>query len=76
MAERRDSTSGSNRLVRANEGAQILGISRDTLIRLSNQGKVPYYRLGFGRDDRYYRVGDLEAFLAAARVEPLAHPRA
>ena len=50
------------------QAARYLGISRRYLAQLTTQGRVPFYRLG-PRCVLYARE-DLDAFLAAARIDP------
>lgn len=46
------------------EVAEMLGVHRDTVTRLSDEDRLPCFRLPSGH--RRYRRSDVEAFLAAA----------
>ena len=52
------------------QAARYLGISRRYLSQMTAQGRLPFIRLG-PRCVLYDR-GDLDAFLAASRVDPAA----
>lgn len=51
-----------NRFIDIGEAAELLGISRTTLRRYTNSGKLAVFRVGPGRHRRF-RKGDLLQFL-------------
>jgi excisionase family DNA binding protein len=43
--------------------SRLLGRCEATIRRWSDQGKIPSYRIGIGRRDRRFRLGDLEQIM-------------
>jgi diguanylate cyclase (GGDEF)-like protein/excisionase family DNA binding protein len=50
------------------KAARVLGVHPNTVRAWSDGGRLRYYRIN-ARGDRRYRLGDLQRFLSAARVE-------
>jgi excisionase family DNA binding protein len=48
------------------DAADMLGVSKVTLRRMTERGEIPCYRIGT-RQDRRFRLGDLSAYLAERR---------
>ncbi len=51
-----------NRMLTVSEAAELLGVSKSTIRRLSSSGEIKTYRIGTGKHRRF-RKGDLLEYL-------------
>ena len=57
-----------NRMLTVAEAAELLGVSKTTIRRYSNQGKLKSYRIGTGKHRRF-RKKDVLDLIDSSRVE-------
>ena len=60
-------------LLSTNEVCEILGVSRQTVVRLVGTGDLPCYMIG-GKTRRFYRE-DVDAYIASVKVRPVRAPQ-
>jgi excisionase family DNA binding protein len=51
-----------NKMLDVSEAAELIGVSKTTMRRYANEGRVPVFRVGPGRHRRF-RKGELLQFL-------------